>query len=1107
MKRSFGYVFAIFILSMIIIPILGSPVMAATYYGKTQTTDATYGSGDSFYNYSSLFSPRPTALTITGGTTTLNGATVFGYRGIFISPSGAFAGAILNGASVSTRVNIIPGSYWAAVAVEGTGAWSTINDSTITGNGVGTHGVLAANSGSVSISDSSVTANGMMSNALYAENSGSIIMTGGSVTANGINGSAAKSDGSGSLIRLTDTTATVSGVGSYGLHAEDSGNIYMTGGSVTASGLGSYGLYAEDSGSIEMTGGSVSTSGLVGSHAVRSSGSGSEIVLDGVDVSTNGVWNSAIGLYAYGLYAEDGGNVEMSGGSVYTSGALSHAVTSEGDGSSVLFDNGPVISTTGISAYGLYATEGGQIYMSAEAEGVTPFLLSSEPGSTITTAGDLAHAVRSSGTDSEINMTDTSLITEGDNAYGLYADDEGYISMEGGSVTTYGDYSYGVKTENFNALAELSDGVVITTNGEYAYGLYSDPGGIIYMDGGSVTTYGDFAHAVRSSGLGSEAFLTDVSLYTEGTGAYGLYADEEGYIYMSGGSIGSFDDTYMFVETDGRIDLFGVEAGSEDADSLLVTDSSGTVKASNDTQLTGNVRHTGDSDGYLDLALSGGSVLTGTVNADTDNVNSGINVTLYDNYSVWDVTGDSTTNGSLSNAGTVDYGFSETADPVTMSFVVPDSDRSDYKTISVQGFEGLIDPSSEAPGGLRMKADIDGNKGDLLYIAGTAEGDNFISVQNISNSGSDRMDALVVVEDAGMSTATFSIADLDGVVDAGAWNYVLTEGILDGTSKEWYLKRNGLTTVGRGIVSSLVGSDIWYTEVDTLFNRTGLYKDGYSGGAWANVAAKKSEFSPESGIEFEQKFKTVSLGYDKKIDQKEGCPSLYQGMMVGYGTADRDISDNIGNTDIDSFHASFYSLFRWNDGLYVTGLLKYNHYKSDMTVTRLDDFSANLGQALGFDTVTGKYEQDGVGLSLMAGKRFDTGKEGWYWEPQLQLSWMLMSGDDYTTNSGIDVSISGSDSIQARGGVLFGKSFETSAGSMLDLFAKISIVHEFDGKTDLTMSGAKYTSDLSGTWGVYGVGMNWQVGKGQYINANFQYADGSGRTDPWAAQLGFSLDM
>lgn len=1083
MKRSCGYVFAIVILSMVIIPMLGSPSMAATYYGKTQTTDATFGGGDSFYNKNaSIWPPSlgiPTALTITGGTTTLNGSTVLGWRGIFVSPSGSDAGLILNGALVSTRTNIIPGTYWAAVAVEGRGAWAEINDSTITGNGIGTHGVLAANSGIVSISDSSVTANGIGSNGLYAEAGGNIEMIGGSVSAAGVNGHAVRSSGALSEVILDDVE-------------------------VSASGVSSYGLYADDSGRIEMTGGSLSTSGLVGSHAVRSSGNGSGVALDGVDVSTNGVWNSAIGLYAYGLYADDGGSVGMIGGSVSTSGALSHAVTSEGDGSSVLLGNGPVISTTGISAYGLYAKDGGLIIY-AGGGGVTPFLLLPAPGSTITTAGDLAHAVRSSGTDSEINITDTLLFTEGDGAYGLYADDEGQISMEGGSVTTYGDYSYGIKTEGFNSLAELRNDVVITTYGEDAYGLYSDPGGVIYMDGGSVTTYGDYAHAVRSSGLGSEAYLTDVSLYTEGTGAYGLYADDEGYISMSGGLIGSLDDTYMFVGTDGRIDLSGVEAGSEDADSLLVTDSSGTVNAYDGTQLTGNVRHTGDSDGYLDLTLSGGSVLTGTVNADTYNVNSGINVTLSDNSSVWNVTEDSITNGSLSNAGTVDYQFSETADPATMSFVVPDGNYSDYKTVAAADFVGLVD---NTPGILKMKADIEGNQGDFLSISGAATGENFIEVQNISNSGAERMDALVVAEDAANSTSVFRLADPDGVVDAGAWNYTLTEGLLDdGTSKEWYLKRNGLTTVGRGIVSSLVGADMWYTEVDTLFNRTGLYKDGYSGGAWANVAAKKSEFSPESGMEFEQKFKTISLGYDKKIDQKEGCPSLYQGMMVGYGTADRDISDNIGNTDIDSFHASFYSLFRWDDGLYVTGLLKYNHYKSDMTITRLDDFSANLGQALGFDTVTGKYEQDGVGFSMMAGKRFDTGKEGWYWEPQLQLSWMLMSGDDYTTNSGIDVNISSSDSIQARGGVLFGKSFQTSAGSMLDLFAKISIVHEFDGKTDLTMSGAKYTSDLSGTWGVYGVGMNWQVGKGQYINANFQYADGSGRTDPWAAQLGFSLDM
>ncbi|MDD4159358.1 MAG: autotransporter outer membrane beta-barrel domain-containing protein [Synergistaceae bacterium] len=975
MRKYLSYAVVIVFLSILAISISSSPVIAADYYGVTRTTDSTFGSGDHFYNKEgSLWPPALpvlTALRVTGGTTTLNGSTVLGWRGIFVSPSGSSAGLVLNGASVSTRVNIIPGSYWAAVALEGTGAWAEIYNSTITGNGVGTHGVLAADSAEVEISDSSVTVNG----------------------------------------------------------------------------IGSNGLYAEDGGSIGMTGGSVSTSGLAASHAVRSSGDGSEIALDGVAVQTSGVWDSPIGLFAYGLYADDGGSIEMSGGSVSTLGALSHAVLSEGEGSSVTLTNGTAVSATGTSAYGLYAEDGGSIGMT---------------GGTVSTSGLLgSHAVRSSGDGSE-------------------------IALDGVAVQTSGVWDSPV--------------------GLFAYGLYADDGGSIEMSGGSVSTSGALSHAVVSEGDGSSVMLSDGTIIsTTGLLSYGLYATDGGYISMTGGTVSSLSGRYMYVSDGGHLDLSGVTAGEEDAESLIVTDSSGIVNAADGTNLTGNVRHTGDSDGELDLTLSTGSSLTGTVNSNINNLNSGINVTLSDNSALWNVTGDSITDGSLANAGTVDYQFSGTVDPATMSYVVPDSDYSGYKEVSAADFTGLIDSDSGIPGTLKMKADITANEGDLLYIAGTATGENLVDVQIISNSGADRMDGLIEVDDS-EATASFSLADPDGVVDAGAWNYILAEGTV-GSAKEWYLKRNGLTTVGRGIVSSLVGSDIWYTEVDTLFNRTGMYKDDYAGGVWANVAAKKSEFSPENGIEFEQKFKTISLGYDKKVEQKEGSPALYQGVMVGYGTADRDISDSIGNTDIDSFHATFYSLFRWSDGLYLTGLLKYNHYKTDMTITRLDDFSANLGEALGFNAVTGKYEQDGFGFSLMAGKRLDTGKDGWYWEPQLQLSWMRMSGDDYTTNSGIDVNISSSNSLQARGGILFGKSFETAAGSMLDLYAKVSIVHEFDGETDLTMSGARYTSDLSGTWGVYGVGMNWQIGKGQFINANFNYADGSGRTDPWAAQLGFSLEM
>jgi len=1136
MKKIFRSCAMIAFLSLIILTVSGYPLWAATYRGKVQTTDATYGSGDSFYNKNLSIIPYspaiPTALTITGGTTILNGSTVQGWRGIFVDPSGSYAMVKLYGASVSTLVNIIPGSYWAAVALEGTGAWAEIYDSTITGNGVGTHGLLAANSAHAWITNSSITANGINSNGLYAYGGDYYIaMSGGSVTVNGAGGSAVKAEGAGgSGIILNNTTVTANGAGTNGLYAEDGGYIAMSGGSVTANGAGgsavkaegaggsgiilnnttvaangagTNGLYAEDGGYIAMSGGSVTANGAGGS-AVKAEGASSGILINNnAVISTNGVGIT-------GLYAQDGGSIAMSGGSVSTAGAASHAVISSGSDSEVDIEDADV-STSGIGSYGLYANSGGSIFMD---------------DGTVSTSGLLgSHAVISSGSGSEISLNDVHVSTNGIwnsavglYAYGIYAAEGGEVDMDGGSVSTTGALSHGAVADGDGSLISMTNAGDVSTEGLGAYGLYANNGGRIYMNGGSalpaafslymqpvttISTTGDYAHAVVSSGTGSAIYLSGVSVSTEGDSAYGLYADDGGYISMTGGEISSLSESYMYVSDGGHLDLSGVTAGEEDAESLIVTDSSGIVTAADGTILTGNVRHTGDSDGNLDLILSTGSSLTGTVNSNINNLNAGINVTLLDNSAVWNVTGASITDGSLSNAGTVDYQFSGTVDPETMSYVVPDSDYSGYKIVSVSDFNGLVDSDSGISGTLKMKADINANEGDLLYIAGTATGENLVDVQIISNSGADRMDGLIVVDDS-EATASFSLADPDGVVDAGAWNYILAEGSV-GSAKEWYLKRNGLTTVGQGIVGSVVDSEIWYTEVGTLFDRLKMYKDGYAGGVWANAVAKKVEFDGGVGSVFDEDFRTVSLGYDKKFDRDNGA--LYQGGMIGYGTADRDITNSIGNTDIDSFHASLYSMYRSNNGFYIAGLLKFNHYKSDMTINKLDDFSAALGEALGFNTVTGEYENNGFGASMMLGKRIDTGSNGWYWEPQLQLSWMRLAGDDYSTNSGIDVDISDSDSIQARGGVMFGRSVITSNGMSLDIYGKASIVHEFDGETDITMSGGKWTSDLGGTWGVYEIGLNWQIAQKSYFNASFQYADGDNRTQPWGAQVGFSFEM
>lgn len=77
----------------------------------------------------------------------------------------------------------------------------------------------------------------------------------------------------------------------------------------------------------------------------------------------------------------------------------------------------------------------------------------------------------------------------------------------------------------------------------------------------------------------------------------------------------------------------------------------------------------------------------------------------------------------------------------------------------------------------------------------------------------------------------------------------------------------------------------------------------------------------------------------------------------------------------------------------------------------------------------------------------------------------------------------------------------------LDLFGSLSMVHEFDGKTDITMSGGYWTSDLSGTWGVAGAGFNWNFQPGKHAHGGVSYAKGNDRDQPWGIYFGLSFEV
>src|SRR5690606_14845020 len=188
------------------------------------------------------------------------------------------------------------------------------------------------------------------------------------------------------------------GTWAFGLHATGGGDIAMTGGSIqtnnakgknTRDGDGSrayaiyatdadssietmdtiivtqgqraYGAYATNSGNVQLTGGSITTHGFM-AYGAYASGTDSTVTTNNVDITTSGQVGDAIWAYNSGVVTINGGNILVQGGSnpaaPYESSYGARALGGpEGDG--IVNINNASIVTLSPDSYGVLA--GGSI--------------------------------------------------------------------------------------------------------------------------------------------------------------------------------------------------------------------------------------------------------------------------------------------------------------------------------------------------------------------------------------------------------------------------------------------------------------------------------------------------------------------------------------------------------------------------------------------------------------------------------------------------------------------------------------------------------------------------------------------------------------------------
>jgi hypothetical protein len=481
-----------------------------------------------------------------GSSVTLKGASVINLKatdlvGLFSTGTGAIAsqsaltinagansGAVAQGGAIKFG-GLTSISSAGAYGVAATGGGSVVASQRLNVSMTGDKATgLAANAASIKVGAGSVVTKGAASSGVAAQQSAKITLSGVAVATSGAASGGVVALG-GSQILLTGGSVVTSGSGAIALQASGAGSsitgapLQGVGLAVTTSGDNATGAQADSGGVVNLTGGSVKTSGA-GALGLFASGEHSVVSATDVVVATKG------GDFANAVNANQGGSVVMNGGSATSGGADLYTVAVASNASAKLL--GTTITAGGAGAGGV------------DVNGATAVFTGS--GLTINANGgyDAESGVRPIGIDNQgfgenagggtVNLTDSAITVVGDSGAGLYNADKGTATLTGGSISTRGVGSDGVIALGGSATA-LSK-LTITATGAGANG--------VNLQGVGSTLTGS-ALAITTTGAATEAFyngaatatLTAVACSASGDQAAGVVTQNGGATTISGGSI------------------------------------------------------------------------------------------------------------------------------------------------------------------------------------------------------------------------------------------------------------------------------------------------------------------------------------------------------------------------------------------------------------------------------------------------------------------------------------------------------------------------------------------------------------------------------------------
>lgn len=269
----------------------------------------------------------------------------------------------------------------------------------------------------------------------------------------------------------------------------------------------------------------------------------------------------------------------------------------------------------------------------------------------------------------------------------------------------------------------------------------------------------------------------------------------------------------------------------------------------------------------------------------------------------------------------------------------------------------------------------------------------------------------------------------------------------------------------------------WRQENNDMNKRLGELRDSKGEhGVWARMVRGEAEYES-----IQNQYNYYQIGYDEKLSTD---PNWTVGMFLT--RTEGNSTFRTGSAENNHTGVGVYGSYLKDDGSFIDLVAKYARIDSD--------FNANGGVG------SGDYNTNGYSISAEYGKRFEQGNGFWI-EPQVELTYGTVGAVDYTTGNGAKVRQEGMDSLVGRVGFSIGKDIKGG-----NIYARASYLYDFDGETEVTMSHSGisdvYEQDLGGGWFEVGLGANINLSDATHLYFDVEKTYGGDVATPWQWSAG-----